>query len=191
MTKERKLYPELEAHLEKLAERLGELKMPVHAYIAGGVAVNHYTGIRMSDDVDIAWSRRVAIPPDMRVFEAANPDDPQDVMLITMDGEFGDYLGSFHPDWKEDSLEICQIGDIVLHVISPLDLAVSKIGRFQDRDREDIEGLARFRLIKSEEFERRATEAVDYYVGDTTYIGYNLRDALEMIKVIERGYEQS
>lgn len=191
MTEERKLYPELEAHLKKLAERLGKLKMPVHAYIAGGVAINFYTGIRMSDDVDIAWSRRVAIPPDMRVFEAVNPDDPSDLMLITMDGEFGDYLGSFHPDWKKDSLEIGQIGDIILHVISPLDLAVSKIGRFQDRDRDDIEGLARFRLIKSEDFEQRANEAVDYYVGDTSFIGYNLRDALEIIKVIENGYEQS
>lgn len=188
MEHERKLYPELEAHLRRLAERLGSLKMPVHAYIAGGVAVNYHTGVRMSDDVDIAWSRRVAIPPDMQVFEVVNPDDPTDIMIVTMDGAFGDYLGSFHPDWKDDAPEICQIGDIVLHVISPLDLAVSKIGRYQERDREDIEALARFKLVSSQKFEPRAFEAVDFYVGDTNYIQYNLRDALALIKAIESGH---
>jgi hypothetical protein len=189
MEHERKLYPELEAHLAKLSERLGKLTMPLHAYIAGGVAVNYHTGIRMSDDVDIEWSHRVPIPPDMQVFEAVNPDDPTDVMIITMDGGFGDQLGSFPPDWKEDALVICHIGDIVLHVISPVDLAVSKVARFQDRDRDDIEALARFGLVSSQEFEKKAAEAVNFYVGDTTFIQYNIRDALELIKVIENERE--
>lgn len=185
----RRLYPELQAHLHKLADRIGPLKMPVHAYIAGGVAVNYHTGVRMSDDVDIAWSRRVAIPPDMQIFEAVNPNDPTDVIFVTMDGEFDDYLGSFHPDWKNEAPEICQIGDIVLHVISPVDLAVSKIGRFQERDREDIEALAHFELISSQEVAARAAEAIDFYVGDTTFIQYNLRDAIALIKAIESGHE--
>ena len=185
MEHERKLYPELEAHLRKLSERVGKLKMPLHAYIAGGVAVNYHTGVRMSDDVDIEWSHRIAIPPDMMLFEVANPDDPADMIIVTMDGEFGDYLGSFPPDWKRDSIEICQIGDIVLHVILAVDLAVSKVARFADRDREDIEALARFGLISSKDFQLKSTEALDYYVGDTTYIQYNIRDALELIKVIE------
>jgi len=189
MQHERKLYPELEAHLRRLADRLGSLRMPVHAYIAGGVAVNYYTGVRMSDDVDIMWSRRVAIPPDMQIFEVANPDDPTDVMIVSMDGAFGDYLGSFHPDWMADAPEVCQIGDIVLHVISPLDLAVSKIARFQDRDREDIEALARFNLISSEDVATRADEAIEFYVGDTTFIQYNRRDAVELVKAIESGHD--
>jgi len=65
----RKLIPELEAHLAALSDRLGlesRIKEPISAYIAGGVAVNYWTGYRMSDDVDIKWSHRVAIPQTCR-----------------------------------------------------------------------------------------------------------------------------
>lgn len=178
----RLLLPELQTHIAALAERSGPLKQPVHAYLAGGIAVNYYTGHRMSDDVDIQWSRRVAIPPDLQVFEVASPQDPSDISVVSMDGSFGDYLGSFHPDWRDAAPEIARFGDIVLHVITPLDLAVSKIGRWQDRDREDVDALAEAGLIGSEELRTRGEEALDYYVGDTTFIKHNLADAVEMVK---------
>ncbi|NPD17729.1 hypothetical protein HOY34_21350 [Xinfangfangia sp. D13-10-4-6] len=184
------LIPELHDHLQKLADRLGKLRMPVHAYIAGGMAVNFHTGIRMSDDVDIQWSHKVAIPPDLRVFPAINPDDPSDVILVTMDGEFGDYLGTFPPDWKEKSILIGEVGDLVLHVINPLDLATSKVGRYQERDREDIQALARAGLIDSESFSQRIDDALDYYVGDITFVQYNKRDAVELVEEIENERRQ-
>lgn len=179
---ERLLLPELEAHIAALAKRSGPLKQPVHAFLAGGIAVNYYTGYRMSDDVDIQWSRRVAIPPDLQVFEVVNKDDPTDISVVSMDGAFGDYLGSFHPDWQADAPSIARYGDIVLHVITPLDLAVSKIARWQDRDREDIDALAAAGLIKAADVEKRGQEAIEYWVGDTTFIYHNLNDAVEMVK---------
>lgn len=179
---ERTLMPELERHFQALADRLGNLRTPVHAYIAGGVAINYHTGYRMSDDVDVKWSHRVAIPPDMQVFEVANPDDPDDVILVGMDGNFSDTLGSFPPDWEENSPEVCRVGDIVLHIMDPVDLAVSKVGRFIERDRDDIKELAAHGLIDIETFKKRVEEALDYYVGDTTFIKYNVADAIELIE---------
>lgn len=172
----------LEAHFEKLSERLGQLKVPLHAYLAGGIAVNYHTGHRMSDDVDVKWSHRVAIPPDMQLFEAADPADPNDVRVITVDSGFSDVLGSFPPDWEKRSPLIAEVGDIRIHVMDPVDLAVSKVSRFQDRDRDDIRELAAQGLIDIEKFSERMEEALEFYVGDTTFIRYNLQDALEVIR---------
>lgn len=181
----RRLIPELEAHLAKLSQRLGKLRHPVHAYIAGGIAVNYHTGARMSDDVDIMWSARVIIPEDLRVFHVPDPEDPSDTILVALDGNFHDYLGSFHPDWKQSAPQIVRFGDIAIHVITPLDLAVSKLGRFAEVDRQDIGLLAEEGLISSQLLQARGREALEYCVGDPTLLGYNLRDAVEMVREIE------
>lgn len=181
----RKLIPVLEAHIAALSERIGlegRVKEPVCAYIAGGVAVNYWTGYRMSDDVDIKWSHRVAIPPDMKTFEIPNPDDPLDWRLMTMDGGFSDALGSFPPDWEAACHEVATVGKIRILVMDPVDLAVSKVARFQDNDREDIRKLAEHGLIDPDLFEKRATEALDYFIGDTTFIVLNIRDAKDIIR---------
>jgi hypothetical protein len=183
--RERKLIEYLQDHLLNLSNRLGletRIKEPVSAYIAGGVAVNYWTGYRMSDDVDIKWSHRVPIPPEMQVFEIQNPDDELDWRLVTLDGGFSDVLGSFPPDWESACHEVAVVGKIKLMVISPVDLAVSKVARFQDNDREDIRQLAAHGLVDPEAFRRRAMEALDFFVGDTTFILHNIEDAVEMIR---------
>jgi hypothetical protein len=139
----------------------------------------------MSDDADIAWSHRVPIPPDMGLFSVEDPDEPGEVIIVTIDRGFTDTLGSFHPDWKKDSTEVAQVGDIVIHVISPLDLAVSKLARFVERDRDDIRSLAEAGLIKADAVAARAADALEYYIGDTTFIRHNVRDAVAEIRTIE------
>lgn len=173
---------ELQNHLEKLSERLGPLRVPLRAYVAGGIAVNYHTGHRMSDDVDIKWSHRVGIPPDLQIFDVPDPDDPSDVRFITMDGSFSDVFGSFPPDWEDNAPEVAESGDIIIHVMDPTDLAVSKVARFQDRDREDIRQLALHGLIDPEIFATRMQEALDFYVGDTTFIQHNAADAIAIVK---------
>ncbi|WP_020041735.1 DUF6036 family nucleotidyltransferase [Salipiger mucosus] len=136
----------------------------------------------MSDQVDVKWSHRVAIPSDMQVFEVQKSEDPTDLRIVTVDGGLSDVFGSFPPGWEENSPEICRVGDIVIHVMDPVDLAVSKVARFQDRDREDIRELAAHGLIDPERFEQRVTEALDFYVGDITFLRYNVEDAAEIIR---------
>jgi hypothetical protein len=66
-------------------------------------------------------------------------------------------------------------------VLSPLDLAVSKIGRWLGNDMSDIRQLAAAGLINAADVEARCNEALDYYIGNLEMIRYNLRDAFEVI----------
>jgi len=51
--------------------------------------------------------------------------------------------------------------------LTPVDLAVSKLGRFSTQDRDDIAALAQRKLIDSAALRRRAEEALVSFVGDT------------------------
>jgi len=57
-----------------------------------------------------------------------------------------------------------------LFVLTPLDLAVSKISRFSPQDREDIALLASRRFFTAAELRGRALEALQYYVGNTAWV---------------------
>lgn len=55
-----------------------------------------------------------------------------------------------------------------VRVLTPLDLAVSKLGRFPDQEQADIAALACRGLIDATSVESRATEALGGYVGNTS-----------------------
>lgn len=59
---------------------------------------------------------------------------------------------------------------VTVFVFSPVDVAVSKLSRFAEIDRENILALAKSGLITSNELRRRAEEALPGYVGDPTSI---------------------
>ena len=181
MTAGRGLPAELINHLSELSRRLGPLAEPLQAWLAGGFAVHYYTQQRMSRDVDIKWSHRILMPPDMQVFEITVSGSAASKQVVVMDGNFNDVIGSFPPDWEERSREVQRIGCMVLHVIDPVDLAVSKVARFSERDREDIRALAELGLVDPHVFARRGKEALDYYVGDLTFVRHNLADAGEIV----------
>ena len=149
MADDRSLPEELVHHLAELSRRLGPLAEPVQARLAGGFAVHYYTQHRLSLDVDIKWSHRIAIPPDMRIFEISGSGSETGPHAVVMDGNFGDVLGSFPPDWEKRARELHRFDNIVLSVIDAVDLAVSKVARFSDRDREDIRALAQLDLVGS------------------------------------------
>ena len=71
--------------------------------------------------------------------------------------------------------------NLLLHVIDPVDLAVSKVTRFSERDREDIQALAERGLIDPGTFAMRLEEAFDHFVGDMTLVQHNVRDAKEIV----------
>ena len=179
---QRTLLHELQVHLEALSQRFGQLNDPLHAFLADSVAVNYYTGQPLSDVVDIHFSHRVPIPSELQIFEVPDPSDPAEVRVVTMNGGMSDVLGSFPPDWEGRAQEVGMVGNIVVHVIDPVDLAVSKVARFQDRDQADIRQLAARGLVDPDTFHVSAEEALELYVGDTTWIRRNLRSALTLIR---------
>ena len=141
--------------------------LPVRMYVAGGAALHLHTGARVSEDIDATFSRRLVLSDELSV---SYRDMDGQARILYLDRNYNDTLGLLHEDAYEDSIPVSLPGveasRIDIRVLSPLDLAVSKLSRFSDQDRQDIEHLARERLISSKALRRRAEEALTGYLGD-------------------------
>ncbi len=141
--------------------------LPVRMFVAGGAALYLHTGARVSEDIDASFSRRLVLADDMSV---AYRDVDGRTRILYLDRNFNDSLGLLHEDAYAASIPVSLPGVdarlIEVRVLSPLDLAVSKLSRFSDQDRADIECLARERRIDSKTLRRRAGEALKGYVGN-------------------------
>jgi Nucleotidyltransferase of unknown function (DUF6036) len=142
--------------------------LPVHMYVAGGAALHLYTGERVSRDIDAAFSRRVALPDNLQV---AYRDSDGAARLLYFDRQYNETLGLLHEDAHDDSVRLTlagvDAGFLEVRLLAPLDLAVTKLGRFSSQDRDDIATLARHHLISARQLRQRAEEALRGYVGDT------------------------
>jgi hypothetical protein len=167
--------PELAAALSMMLDRIdatlrensyqGE---PIIMYLAGGLAVNYYCGSRVTADVDASFSRRMALDYNDLIidFEDATGSPTQ----LYFDTTYSPTLGPMHEDYENDSQEWVGIGNerrlIQLRVLSPVDVAVSKLGRFEGNDRGDILDLAKHGYFAVNEFRQRAETAASYFVGN-------------------------
>lgn len=160
-------------------------QLPVQAYVAGGAAVHFYTGGRVSRDIDASFSRRIALPGDLQV---AYRDVDGAARVLYVDTQYNDTLGLLHEDAQADSapLSLRSVDPAVLDVrlLTPLDLAVSKLGRFSSQDREDIEALARAGLLEPGRLAKRAGEALEAYVGDTARVKGSIAIATRIAEAI-------
>lgn len=106
--------------------------------------------------------------------------------VLYFDRQYNDTLGLLHENAYEDSvaLEIEGIDRslIDLRVLSPTDLAVSKIARMAPNDREDISSLAAAGLLDADVVRRRADEALAGYVGDPRMVRIAIDEAGEIIR---------
>ena len=155
---------------------------PIRMYVAGGAALHLLTGARASEDIDATFSKKVLLNDDIEV-SYRDPDGR--ARLMYLDRNYNDTLGLLHEDAYEDSQPVDIPGIdrklIEVRVISPVDLAVSKLARFTDQDREDIQILARQRLIDSTGVRKRAEEALTGYVGDAGPVRTSIDIACRLI----------
>jgi hypothetical protein len=160
--------------------------LPIRMYVAGGAALHMYTGERVSRDIDASFSHRIALPENL---EVAYQDADGAARLLYFDRQYNDSLGLMHEDAQDDStpltLEGVDPGILEVRLLSALDLAVSKLGRFSSQDREDIVSLAQRKLISSARLRRRAEEALAGYVGDTIRLQGSIELAVRIIADIE------
>jgi hypothetical protein len=187
--------PELAARTEYLAafrelakriavslEQIPRHILPIRMYVAGGAALHFYTGERVSVDVDAVFSRRIALPDELDV---AYRDEDGKARMLYFDRNYNDTFGLMHEDAQDDSrsLTLEGIDPLVLDVriLTPLDLAVSKLGRYGFQDRADIQSLARRGLVTAESLSQRAEEALGGYVGDLERLRGNIRAAVALI----------
>jgi len=161
--------------LAQTQERLA-LKQPLHIYLAGGLAVHLYCGTRVTSDVDAEFSARVFLPPDLLVNVRLEDGT---VKVLHFDTNYNSTFALMHEDYVKDSVETdLHLENVHLHVLSPVDLAVSKISRFADVDRADIQQLVLAGWVTPQQIEERASQALIAYVGGQEMLKLNLRDAL-------------
>ena len=166
-----------------LLEKRLDLQRPLAVYLAGGMAVHLYTAMRVTTDVDAEFAGRVLLPNDL-VLEITLENDS--VQLIYFDTNYNATFALMHEDYQDDALPI-DLGLKQLHVrvLSPVDLAVSKIARLADNDKEDIQALVRLGLTTSDEIQQRATQALDGFVGGRAMLELNLCDALVLARAAQ------
>jgi hypothetical protein len=181
-----KPHPELAGALSSMLARIdawlregGYEGRPVRMFLAGGMAVNYHCGSRYTEDVDATFSARLLLPArEMTVDYVRSDGTPA---LLYFDANYNDTFALMHPDYRDDALEWTGIGNedrlVHLYVLTPIDLAVSKISRSSEQDLEDIRSLAEASGFSSDELRGRALEALDYYVGNTVWV----RDTIERV----------
>lgn len=184
------LHPELKKAMSPLMDKLDAVLRtssysgePLQMYLAGCMAVHYHCGTRYTEDVDASFSHRFQLPYKELVVEYLREDQTRS--SIYLDPTYNDTFALLHPEHREASVEWQGIGNerrlIHLRVFCPVDLAVSKLSRFTEIDQQDIRDLARQRYFTSPELQKRATGALDYYVGDTRWIHLNLRQISDEI----------
>lgn len=172
------------SRIERALKTAGtKLTEPVKMYVAGGAALHFYTGARISEDIDATFSRRVILPQDLEVTYRDRDGTPR---LLYFDRQYNDTLGLLHENADIDSLPLNLQGvdDHVIDVrlLSPTDLAVSKISRFGEEDQNDIRLLAAAGLLDVKEFRKRAEEALVGYVGASDGVRLSIKLACEIIR---------
>jgi hypothetical protein len=156
--------------------------LPVRMVMAGGAAVHLLTGERVTEDIDATFSRKVIFEDEISV---AYRDPDGRARMIYLDRNYNDTLGLMHENAYEDSEEVdipgIDKGLIDVRVLSPLDLAVTKLARFADLDRHDIETLAKRGLIDSASLRKRAEQALGGYVGNLEHVRTSIDVACRLV----------
>ena len=175
------------SRIEESLRETPETALPVSMYIFGDGAVHFYTGERVSIKIDATFFHRIALPDNLEVSYRA-PDGA--AKLLYFNRQFNDSFALVHEDAYRDSvpLELREIDSKVLDVrlLSALDLAVSKISRLADHDRQDIASLAKLRSINSNSLRIRAEEAMKSYVGHLDRLQTSIDFACNIVATVER-----
>lgn len=178
------------AYLEAFAEIMKRIEHavggkggPVVVCVAGGAALHLYTGSRVSKDIDAKVMARFIPPRDLQVsYRDANGRG----QLLYFDTQYNDSYGLLHEDAYDDAISIPVPGvdprRLDVRLLAPVDLAVSKLSRFESHDQEDIRALARQGLIEADALRRRAQEALPAYVGDVKRV----RNSIELAEKLVR-----
>lgn len=184
-----KLPDALQQLIEKASEEVREGQV-VDAILAGGTATWLHLQrtdrqlseqARYSEDADIQFNRSLVLPDDLVV---SYRDEQGQERYLALDRTYTIDIGLRHPDYLDNAefLFASRNGRIRLYLLGAMDLAVTKVGRFEDHDRQDIELLTRAGLIDAEAFRQKATEALDYLATNPAMIKIHIDEAVELIR---------
>lgn len=175
------------AIMKRIEEAAGKRDGPLVVCVSGGAAVHLYTGARVSKDIDAKIMARF-LPPEG--LEASYRGADGHARLLYFDTQFNDTFALLHGDAYEDAVPISLPGidprRLDVRLLTPLDLAVSKLSRYELHDQEDIRSLARAGLIDADALRRRAEQALPDYVGDVGRVRASIGLAERLVRAEPR-----
>jgi len=161
-----------------------EFSEVVPTVLVGGVAVHVHTATRVSRDLEAIYGRRLLLPPDLVTHYL---DGEGRERSLHLDTNYHSSIALLHPDAERDALPLGRVGRLDVRVLTPVDLAVSKIGRWLGNDEADVRELAVRGLLDPIRLESRSRDALQYFVGNMGRIEANLEDALEVVRTCSHG----
>jgi len=168
----------LETPLTLAVVRLFERVMPLlagkeagalRAYIFGGCALHMLTNARGSADVDAELE--IASGVNRREVVALLEGIPEDYeldgrdMQVQYDTRFNTSLCPVHEDFAERAIPLIpgqEKAVLQVFVAAPIDLIITKLGRFTDRDHQDICTLIDAKGVNLKRLDMLARQAIDY-----------------------------
>lgn len=167
-----RLFEQLDAQIDQ--------DVRVRAYLFGGHAVQLYTGNRYTRGVDVHFDRRVFIPSDLTV-QSTLTDGREHASFINT--QFNCRSVLMHPDALASSVRLnLNFNKLEIYVLSPLDLAVTKLERFSKLDRQDIIDLLKLELFTVQDMQDRSFQALDNYYGSTKSLKDKVIQAIGELK---------
>ncbi|EOG4614990.1 DUF6036 family nucleotidyltransferase [Pseudomonas aeruginosa] len=150
----------------------GQAPGAMKVFIFGGCGVHLLTHARGSADIDaeveaariLRRDELVAVLADPEFYEQGDED-----LTVEFDPNYNTSLGPLHEDYRDRAIPLDGFdGNQPLHVYvaAGVDLAISKLGRYTEQDKADIEALIDCGRVDVEEFVTLAKEAIDYAVGN-------------------------
>ncbi len=156
---------------------------PVTVCVAGGAAMHFYVGGRFTDDIDAKIMARVMLDP--QDLQVAYRGEDGHARLLYFDTQYNDSYALLHENAYDDARPIAVEGvdshRLEVRLLTPLDLAVSKLARFSEQDQDDIRALARAQLIDATALRRRADSALPDYVGNLDRIRGSIEVACRLV----------
>lgn len=176
-----KFFSHLESDIKETTTKPGSVK----AYLFGGCAFHIHTNARGSNDIDVEFnSAKWVTGKDVVISKQFVTYQDEGVRRqVSLDSNFTPMLGPLHEDYTEDAIQLqtrFKDSPLWIYVVTPEDLAVSKLGRYSERDRDDILTLLRRNKMTLDSFENRAAEAISYYVGNASVVKSHLRQVISM-----------
>lgn len=161
---------------------------PVTVCVAGGAAMHFYVGGRFTDDIDAKILARVMLDP--QDLQVAYRGEDGHARLLYFDTQYNDSYALLHENAYDDARPITVEGvdsrRLEIRLLTPLDLAVSKLSRFSAQDQDDIRALARAQLIDVVALRRRAESALPNYVGNLDRIRGSIDVACRLVTTADK-----
>lgn len=181
-----RMFENLDTYLEKNYKDLPQEAVKV--YLFGGCAIHLHIGNRASNDIDAELETIPKLKPmanlEFAIKAVGFDDEEGDYCMLDFDGNFNPTIAPIHPDYKERSslLYTTQSKLVSLYLVSAVDIAVSKLGRFESVDREDIINLFQNKMFTIEDFIETAEEAEKYYGVAPDKLRFNIDMAIELLR---------